>query len=118
MLEVKNRSGNASKHSLLVGACVVDSGYNGEVSVNLHNVGTETQFIYRDMKIAQVVMVPVVHFRALETTRDNLYEWYPITMSNSGDGSLGSTDGGLNGSSIDPFEAHPGSTAWEMGDEL
>ena len=29
MLEVKNRSGNASKRSLLVGACVVDSGYEG-----------------------------------------------------------------------------------------
>ena len=38
MLEVKNRSGNASKRSLLVGACVIDSGYNGEVFVNLHNL--------------------------------------------------------------------------------
>ena len=40
MLEVKNRSGNASKRSLLVGACVIDSGYNGEVFVNLHNIGS------------------------------------------------------------------------------
>ena len=37
MLEVKNRSSVASKRSLLVGACVVDSGYDGEVFVNLHN---------------------------------------------------------------------------------
>lgn len=92
MLEVKNRSGNASKRSLIVGACVVDSGYDGEVFVNLHNIGREPQLIEKGMKIAQVVMIPVVHFRALETTRDNLYDWCPITMSNRGTDALGSTD--------------------------
>lgn len=92
MLEVKNRSGNASKRSLIVGACVVDSGYDGEVFVNLHNIGREPQLIEKGMKIAQVVMIPVVHFRALETTQDNLYDWCPITMSNRGTGALGSTD--------------------------
>ncbi|MHA2047948.1 MAG: dUTP diphosphatase [Candidatus Thorarchaeota archaeon] len=56
MLEVKNRSSVASKRSLLVGACVVDSGYDGEVFVNLHNVGTETQVVEPHSKIAQVVM--------------------------------------------------------------
>ena len=60
MLEVKNRSGNASKRSLLVGACVVDSGYDGEVFVNLHNIGTETQFVAKGAKIAQLVLLPVV----------------------------------------------------------
>ena len=35
MLEIKNRSGMAAKKSLVVGACVVDSGYDGEVFVNL-----------------------------------------------------------------------------------
>lgn len=120
MLEVKNRSGNASKRSLLVGACVIDSGYDGEVFVNLHNVGTKVQSIKRGMKIAQVVMVPVVHFRALETANDNLYEWYPITMSDRGTGALGSTDKipqvpmeDLTTKDIDPF-ALPKS--WEWGD--
>ncbi len=42
MLEVKNRSGNASKRSLLVGACVIDSGYNVEVIDYFHNVGPQT----------------------------------------------------------------------------
>ena len=60
MLEVKNRSGNAAKKHLLVGACVIDSGYDGEVFVNLHNVGREPQFIPAGMKIAQVVLIPVV----------------------------------------------------------
>tara|TARA_B100000287_G_scaffold434949_1_gene501092 strand:+ start:1459 stop:1926 length:468 start_codon:yes stop_codon:yes gene_type:complete len=91
MLEVKNRSSVAAKKGLIVGACVVDSGYDGEVFVNLHNVGSEAQFISPGDKIAQLVLVPVVHFRALETGGD-LYDWYPITISNRGDGALGSTD--------------------------
>jgi len=91
MLEVKNRSGNAAKKHLLVGACVIDSGYDGEVFVNLHNVGREPQFIPAGMKIAQVVLIPVVHFRASERSEGGLYD-YPMTISNRGDGALGSTD--------------------------
>jgi len=91
MLEVKNRSGNAAKRHLLVGACVVDSGYDGEVFINLHNVGTKPQFIEAGMKIAQVVLIPVVHFKAMENRDGNLYD-YPMTISNRGDGALGSTD--------------------------
>lgn len=92
MLEIKNRSGVASKRSLIVGACVVDSGYDGEVFINLHNVGKEVQTIEPGTKIAQAVMVPVVHFRAVETQSGNLYGWYPITISDRGKGALGSTD--------------------------
>ena len=91
MLEIKNRSGMAAKRSLIVGACVVDSGYDGEVFVNLHNIGKEPQTINPGDKIAQAVMIPVVHFRAVETSNDNLYDWYPITISDRGDGALGST---------------------------
>ena len=91
MLEVKNRSGNASKRSLLVGACVVDSGYDGEVFVNLHNVGKKVQLVDPGTKIAQVVLIPVVHFRPIEIDTDNLYD-FPMTISNRGDGALGSTD--------------------------
>ena len=91
MLEVKNRSSVAAKRSLLVGACVVDSGYDGEVFINLHNIGTISQLVKSGDKIAQLVMIPVVPFRALETHNDDLYDWYPITISERGDGALGST---------------------------
>ena len=92
MLQIMNRSGNAAKKQLMVGACVVDSGYDGEVFVNLHNVGSEEQTIESGMKIAQAVLIPVVHARFVETSEDNLYGWYPITISDRGDGALGSTD--------------------------
>jgi dUTP pyrophosphatase len=92
MLEIKNRSGIAAKRSLIVGACVVDSGYDGEVFINLHNIGNKEQVIEPGDKIAQAVMIPVVHFRALETGNGNLYDWWPITISERGEGALGSTD--------------------------
>tara|TARA_R110002073_G_scaffold160619_2_gene316126 strand:- start:325 stop:825 length:501 start_codon:yes stop_codon:yes gene_type:complete len=92
MLEIKNRSSIAYKRSLIVGACVVDSGYDGEVFVNLHNIGKKPQTIKPGEKIAQAVMVPIVHFRGVETANGNLYKWYPITMSDRGEGALGSTD--------------------------
>ena len=91
MLEVKNRSSMASKRSLVVGACVIDSGYDGEVFINLHNIGHETQTIKAGTKIAQLVLVPVVPFRAIETSEGDLYDWYPITISDRGTGALGST---------------------------
>ena len=92
MLEVKNRSSMAAKKQLVVGACVIDPGYDGEVFVNLHNVGTETQVISPGDKIAQVILFPVIHFKAFEKQEDDLYGYYPIAMSDRKDGALGSTD--------------------------
>ena len=90
MLQVCNRSGMGAKKSLVVGAHIVDSGYDGEVFIDIHNIGSSPQTISVREKIAQLVMVPVVHFRAHETQKD-LYS-SSITMSGRGDGSLGSTD--------------------------
>lgn len=92
MLQVMNRSSIAAKRSLIVGAHVVDSGYDGEVFINLHNVGTELQQIKFGQKIAQLVMIPVVHFRALEEVDGLIYDdRQPITISDRGEGALGST---------------------------
>ena len=68
MLEIKNRSSIAYKRSLLVGACVVDSGYDGEVFVNLHNIGTKTQTIHPGEKIAQAIAInsPLINARCIK----------------------------------------------------
>jgi dUTP pyrophosphatase len=91
MLQVMNRSSMAAKRGLVVGAHCVDSGYDGEVFIDLHNISNTTQHVPASEKIAQIVLVPVVPFRALETNNGNLYDWYPITISDRGEGSLGST---------------------------
>ena len=97
MLQVCNRSGMGAKKSLVVGAHIVDSGYDGEVFIDIHNIGSTPQTIATKDKIAQLIMVPVVHFRASETQGD-LYS-SSITMSTRGDGSLGSTDKSWGGGS-------------------
>ena len=91
MMEIKNKSGIAHKRQLLVGACVVDSGYDGEVFVNLHNIGSEIQYLEPGDKIAQAVIVPVVHARFVASETPDIYDWYPITISERGAGALGST---------------------------
>lgn len=90
MLQVCNRSSMGVKKSLIVGAHIIDSGYDGEVFIDLHNVGQEVQLICRGDKIAQLVMVPVVHFRARQTVHGLYRE--PIAISARGSNALGSTD--------------------------
>jgi len=91
MMEIKNKSSIAFKRQLLVGACVVDSGYEGEVFVNLHNVGTKVQILEPGDKVAQAVVIPVIHARFVASETPDIYDWYPITISNRGSGALGSS---------------------------
>ena len=90
MLQVMNRSSMAAKNGLVVGAHCIDSGYDGEVFIDLHNIGKLPVVLPAYAKIAQLVLVPVVSFRAQEIGDDSLYG-DPITISNRGDGALGST---------------------------
>lgn len=111
MLEIKNRSGNAVKRSLVVGACVVDPGYDGEVFVNLHNIGTDDQQVTPGQKIAQAVLIPVVHF-GLDEVEEEFLSAINRNISARGEGALGSSDkqasvtAGFDASSgdVDPFE--------------
>ena len=87
MLEIKNKSGIAYKRQLLVGACVIDPGYNGEVYINLHNIGAETQVMKEGDKIAQAVMIPIIHCGVEEVETDQFLNFH----SKRGDGGFGST---------------------------
>ena len=69
----------------------MDSGYDGEVFVNLHNIGKIARVLEPGDKVAQAVVVPVVHARFVASETPDIYEWHPITISNRGTGALGST---------------------------
>ena len=59
VLIVKEKSGRAVKDKLDVGACVIDSGYRGEVHVHLFNNALITPVhIKKGEKIAQMILVP------------------------------------------------------------
>ena len=88
MLEVKNKSGIAFKRQLLVGACVVDPGYEGELYVNLHNVGLRPQYLQEGDKIAQAVLIPILHCGVEEITEKEFLN-SPSTRGAGGCGSTG-----------------------------
>jgi dUTP pyrophosphatase len=95
-LIVKNRSGLASKGQLVVGACVIDSGYGstpgkGEIFIDLHNIGIEPYVINVGDKIAQLLLIPVVPFQLIETDDEVLYNGVPFISQRGGAG-FGSTD--------------------------
>ena len=91
MMQVMNRSSMAAKKDLVVGAHCVDPGYEGELFIDLHNIGLCDRIIEPGDKIAQVVLVPVVHFRAVETQEENLYGECQLAISERKTGALGST---------------------------
>ena len=86
MMEIKNKSGIATKLRLLVGACVVDAGYTGEIYVNLQNIGKTNQRIAPGQKIAQAVVIPIVTPDIWETPHDPA-----IRRTARGSGGFGST---------------------------
>ncbi|MAF26070.1 deoxyuridine 5'-triphosphate nucleotidohydrolase [bacterium] len=87
MLQIMNKSGIASKKQLITGACVVDAGYDGEIFVNLQNIGQRPQVIEPGQKIAQAVLLPIAlpDFEVIE--EDLVYG----AKTSRGDGALGST---------------------------
>ena len=87
MLQIMIKSGVATKKQLVTGACVVDSVYDGEIYVNLHNIGTKPQVIEPGQKIAQAVLVPLCIPELKELHTDNIYE----TQTERGSGGFGST---------------------------
>ena len=88
MLEIKNKSSIAHKRQLIVGACVVDSGYDGEIYVNIHNIGLENQTITPGEKVAQAILIPIVHCR-IEEVKDSQFINFNSERGDNGFGSSG-----------------------------
>lgn len=89
MLQYNNKSGVASKKGLLVGASVVDVGYEGECHINLHNVSKFNQIITAGDKIVQGILVPV-GFHEPEEVEDEK-TLYGDSSSDRGEGGFGSS---------------------------
>jgi len=85
-----NKSGVASKKDALIGAQVIDTMYSGIVHVDLHNVGTEDLIIEENMKLSQMVMIPVLSCDLTEVEENQLYDWM-ISDKNRGGSGFGST---------------------------
>jgi dUTP pyrophosphatase len=85
----ENKSGIATKKSLIVGACIIDEDYQGEIHIHLINAGTQDQSIFPGDKIIQVLLVPVAYAEVeIVSTEDELWEG---KITERGEGGFGST---------------------------
>lgn len=82
-----NKSGVAVKKSLHVGACIVDEDYQGEIHINLTNVGNETVYLEPGEKIIQFVLIPVTYDNISIVEEGELFE----ETTERGSGGFGST---------------------------
>lgn len=89
-LKAENKSGIASKRSLLVGASVIDVDYEGEVHINLINCSNNNVIIKAGEKIVQFVRYfqPVMNEVIEYKSKEDLYKG---TKSARGDGGFGSS---------------------------
>ena len=82
-----NKSGVAVKKSLHVGASVVDEDYQGEVHINLTNVGNYEQEINPGDKIVQFVLIPMMYAGVEVVPENKLFD----RETERGQGGFGST---------------------------
>jgi len=85
-----NKSGIATKKKLIVGACVIDSSYQGEWFYNLINTSNEPQTIEFGQKIVQYVPQMIYFDKIVVHSNMTEEEFYTNTTSR-GDGAFGST---------------------------
>ena len=82
-----NKSGVALKKGLMVGACVVDSDYQGEIHLHLVNTGTNDVTIEAGEKLTQFLLIPVDHCPVEVVDETDLFD----DETTRGSGGFGST---------------------------
>jgi dUTP pyrophosphatase len=83
--QVRPRSGLAVRHGLTIlnSPGTIDADYRGEIQVVLANLGSESFSVSRGMRIAQLVIAPVVRARIAEVES--------LDKTSRGSGGFGST---------------------------
>ena len=88
-----NKSGVASKRRLVLGACVIDSGYEDEIFINIYNTGNEDAVIQSDGKaIAQFLLMDVPVLELVEISHADYEKGRNLSEGARGANGFGSTD--------------------------
>jgi dUTP pyrophosphatase len=80
-----NKSGVATKEGLVVGACVVDEDYEGEIHLHMINVGDKVVDIDPGQKLTQFILIQV-NYSDVQAVQE-----FPDRQSERGSGGFGST---------------------------
>lgn len=87
MLTAFNKSGISTKKNMIVGACVCDEDYQGEIHIHLFNNGPVVQEFNPGDKVVQFVLVPVSYDSIEVVPESELFN----ETSERGEGGFGST---------------------------
>ena len=90
-LIANNKSGIATKRKLVFGASTIDSGYQGEWHINLHNISHEYQKVSCGDKIIQFIP-HIISVDPVEIVDMTAEEFYKDSNSKRGEGWQGSTN--------------------------
>lgn len=82
---------NSTRGCVVVGACVVDEDYQGEIYIHLINVGRCAETIIAGMKVMQLVLTPVSYEGVEVVDEEELFN----QATERGKGGFGSTNNGL-----------------------
>ena len=88
-LEACNKSGVATKYGLLVGACIIDADYQGEVHINLHNVSNRPVTVSTGQKVVQFIHKNYIDTDWQEISVEN---YNNLSKTDRGEGGFGSTN--------------------------
>lgn len=80
---------NSTRGCVVVGACVVDEDYQGEIYIHLINVGRCAETIIAGMKVVQLVLTPVSYEGVEVVDEEELFN----QATERGKGGFGSTNG-------------------------
>lgn len=87
-LQATNKSGIATKFHLVVGADTVDADYQGEVHINLCNIGSTSVELFSGQKVVQFIHKEYIKTNWHEIPNE---EYDKIEVSSRGAGGFGST---------------------------
>lgn len=79
-----NKSGVAANKGLIVGACLIDNDYIGEIHLNLINTGDEPVQIKTGDKVIQFMHLPVLHTAFQEVLSEDFEKLKPDSIRGSG----------------------------------
>ena len=88
MLTAFNKSGISVNKNLVVGACVVDEDYQGEIHIHLINVGNKVVEVAPGDKIVQFILVPIFLATVELVDQQDLF-WKDSERGSAGFGSTG-----------------------------
>jgi len=86
-----NKSGIATKNNLVVGACVIDENYTGEIHIDIHNIGIKAIKLRPNTKIIQFILIEQDYHIVEEVFSERIL-YKGLDIKERGNKGFGSTD--------------------------